>query len=105
MWNKSTVSYNGTDKVYVRVTQDVISVGAKVFDIYIANQGEKSNELKAQYDAEYNEVTTGIQNANKQSQKLTQAIYSLNGVRQQSLKRGLNIVVLGDGSVRKVVVK
>jgi hypothetical protein len=58
MWSKYTSSYDGTDKVYVRVTQVEAAGGAKVFDIYIANAGEKSQELKEQYDKEYNEIGT-----------------------------------------------
>ena len=47
---------------------------------------------------------SGIVNV-KNTAKAVQGIYSLNGVRQRSLQRGLNIVVMGDGSVKKVVVK
>jgi hypothetical protein len=32
-------------------------------------------------------------------------IYNINGIRQQTLHRGLNIVVNGDGTVKKVMVK
>ena len=34
-----------------------------------------------------------------------QGIYSLGGIRQGKLHRGLNIVVAADGTVRKVLVK
>ena len=106
IYQKHTASYEGAEEVYVRVAQpEDVAGGPKVYDVYVAVMGENSQALKAEYDAEYNEVTTGIQNANKQGQKAVQAVYSLNGVRQQSLKRGLNIVVLGDGSVKKIVVK
>jgi hypothetical protein len=101
MWGKTTASYDGSDEVYVRLTQEVISAGAKVFDIYIANAGEKS---KALLDA-LNEEFSGIQTVNAQKTKAMSGIYNLNGIRQQSLKRGLNIVVMDNGSVKKVVVK
>lgn len=104
MWNKSTVSYDGEGSFYIRLTQDVISSGAKVFDIYVANEGEKSKVQKDAWVNEYNEKATGITDM-KPATRGTQAIFNLNGVRQQRLQRGLNIVVMGDGAVRKVVVK
>jgi hypothetical protein len=33
------------------------------------------------------------------------AVYNLNGIRQNGLQHGLNIVVMGDGSAKKIVVK
>ncbi len=104
MWSKYTSSYDGTDEVYVRVTQESTSAGAKVFDIYIANAGEQSAAKKAEYDQEYEQLATGISTVQNAAQR-QQAVYNLNGVRQQRLQRGLNIVVMPDGSVRKVVIK
>jgi len=52
---------------------------------------------------ENNVVLTGIQNANTENTQ--RAIYDLNGVNRQSLHRGLNIIRMADGTVRKVVVK
>lgn len=33
------------------------------------------------------------------------AIYSLSGIRQRSLQKGINIVKMSDGTVRKIIVK
>ena len=52
---------------------------------------------------ENNVVLTGIQNANTENTQ--RAVYDLNGVNRQSLHRGLNIIRMADGTVRKVVVK
>lgn len=101
MWKKYTRSYNGTDEVYVRVAQETGSSAAKIFDIFVANQGEKSKELLDQLNEEY---ATGITNV-KQTTKVAAGIYNLNGMRQNGLKTGLNIVVEADGTVKKVVVK
>lgn len=101
MWNKNTASYDGTDEVYVRVTMEEASAGAKVFDIYIANEGENSKALKEQWENEL----TGIAEAKTSTARVAAGIYTLNGVRVSSLQRGLNIVVQSDGTVRKVVVK
>ena len=102
MWSKYTLSYDGTNEVYVRITEEVASAGPKVFDIYIANQGEKSQELLQELKEEY---ATGIQTVEQTSKVATAGIYNLNGMRQNGLQRGLNIVVGNDGTVKKVLVK
>ena len=53
MWKKYTNSYNGTDEVYVRVAQQTGSASAKIFDIFVANEGEKSKALLDELHAEY----------------------------------------------------
>lgn len=104
LWKLESVSYTGTDEVYVRVAQPSNGAsGPKIYDIYIANTGEKSLELKKQYDDEWQAFVDGIETVNYQSNKAMKAIYNLNGIRQNGLQRGLNIVVMGDGSVRKVI--
>ena len=101
LWGKYTQSYDGTDEVFVRVTQEVASGGAKVFDIYIANQGEKSKALLE----DLNNELTGIETVADHTAKATKGIYNINGIRQQTLRRGLNIVVTADGKAKKVMVK
>ena len=78
------------------------SAGPKVFDIYIANQGEKSRNLLEELQNEL----TGINEISAQPSTAAPAgIYRLNGVRLNSLQRGLNIVIGQDGQVRKVMMK
>lgn len=104
MWKKYTRSYDGTDEVYVRVAHSKKTASMDkihIFDIYIANQGEQSQALKQQLDNEY---TNGVQDIEK-APKAATGIYNMNGMRQQGMKRGLNIVVYGDGTVKKVLVK
>ena len=60
MWSKYTFSYDGADKVFVRVTEEVASAGPKVFDIYIATAGEKSAEKKREYDKEYEDAASSV---------------------------------------------
>jgi hypothetical protein len=83
------------------VTQTEASGGAKVFDIYIANQGEKSKALLE----DLNNELTGIETVADHTAKATKGIYNINGIRQQTLRRGLNIVVTADGKAKKVMVK
>jgi hypothetical protein len=78
------------------------SLGAKIFDIYIANAGEESQKLLEQLNEEY---TNGIQDITRTPKKIAAGIYHLNGTRLNTLQQGINIVVYKDGSVKKVFVK
>ncbi len=88
-----TRSYEGAEEVYVRAYLCDNNSKAGFYDIYIANQGEKSLEL----------ISTGITEHKANNNKTTTGIYNLNGIRQNGLQRGLNIVVMGDGTIRKVI--
>ena len=106
LWQKDTFHYTGTDEVFVRVSQPNVNTGTpKVYDIYVANAGEKSKELKEKFDAEWTASETGIETISRSANTTAKAVYNLNGIRQNGLQRGLNIVIMGDGSVKKVVVK
>ena len=52
-----------------------------------------------------NSTPTGIDNINANSSAKAEAIYSVNGVRNAQLNKGLNIVKMSDGSVKKFMVK
>ncbi len=103
LWKGYERSYEGTDQVYVRIVQVGGGSSVQIYDIYVLNAGEQSAALKQQFDEEY--AATGIQEVSAKGAQVMQGIYSINGVRQSGLRRGLNIVVMGDGSVRKVVMK
>ena len=89
-----TRSYEGTNEVYVRAYLCANNSKVGFYDIYIANAGEKSAEL-----------ITGISEQKvAPAAKQSVGIYSLSGVRRNSMKRGLNIVV-EDGVAKKVLMK
>ena len=94
-WKKTQLSFEGTDEVYVRLLHTKAKSGAQIYDIYILNNGEKSKA--------YTEEAVGISNV-KNVFAGKAAIYNLNGVRQQSMKRGLNIVI-ENGKAKKVMKK
>ena len=52
-----------------------------------------------------NSTPTGIDNINANSSAKAEAIYSVNGVRNAQFNKGLNIVKMSDGSVKKIMVK
>ena len=104
LWKGYERNYESTNEVYVRIMQESGSAGAQIYDIYVLNAGETSAALKAQFDEEYANYT-GIEAIANKTAKVTKGIYNLNGIRQNNLKRGLNIIVKNDGSVEKVLVK
>lgn len=52
-----------------------------------------------------NSTPTGIDNINANSSAKAEAIFSVNGVRNAQLNKGLYIVKMSDGSVKKIMVK
>lgn len=52
-----------------------------------------------------NSTPTGIDNINANSSAKTEAIFSVNGVRNAQFNKGLNIVKMSDGSIKKIMVK
>ena len=101
MWKKYTRSYDGDGEVFIRLAQRSGDAGAKVFDIYVAVAGEESQKLLD----ELNEELSGIMTTTSSASQVPEGIYTLGGMRVSELQHGLNIIVSGDGTVRKVVVR
>ena len=101
MWKKYTRSYDGDGEVYVRLAQLSGDMSAKVFDIYVAVAGEESQKLLDELNAEL----SGIESIATDTKQPAAGIYSLGGTRLSQMQRGLNIIVAGDGTVRKVILK
>ena len=81
LWKGYERSYNDADEVYVRITQVGGGSSIQIYDIYVLNAGEKSLELKKQYDNEWQAFVDGIETVNYQSNRTMKAIYNLNGMR------------------------
>ena len=99
IWRKNLLSYEGTDKVFVKVAAAATS--GNVLDVLILNHGEKSEEY------------VGIENIMTDDKAagdvVRTMIYSINGTQIGSAAKGVNIVkdVYANGAVktRKVIVK
>ena len=97
-WKKTHLSYEGTDKVYVRILHTNAKSSGQVYDLYIMNNGE--------YSQGQDDITTAISDV-QSSDVVRTEVYSLNGVRANAAARGISIVrtTYADGKVvtRKVV--
>lgn len=74
---------------------------------YISYKEENGGKekLEAAINAAKDFITTGINQINTASEVKATEIYSANGARKSQLTKGLNIVKMSDGTVKKVLVK
>lgn len=104
---RKVMSYEGSDNVYIKL-RSVCDEGMKstairtmIFDLMVLNHGKLSEE--------YEDMVSGISNAQPDGEIVRTEIYSLSGTRLPAMKRGINIVkeVYANGTVkaRKVVVR
>ena len=99
LYQKNLLSYEGTDKVFVKLAAK--NTSGRLFNVIVYNAGEKSGEY------------TGIVNVNKKdnatSEVVRTIVYSMNGTQLNKAAKGLNIVktIYADGTVKtqKVIVK
>lgn len=74
------------------------------YDTYSADKTTLQNIIK-EIKTYLNSTSTGIDNVNATSSAKAEAIFSVNGVRNAQLNKGLNIVKMSDGSVKKIMIK
>lgn len=85
--------------------KDVLTSTATAnYDTYSANKSTLQNIIE-KIKTYLNSTPTGIDNINATSSAKAEAIFSVNGVRNAQLNKGLNIVKMSDGSVKKIMVK
>lgn len=80
------------------------STAAANYGTYTANKTTLQNIINT-IKTYLNSTPTGIDNMNATSSAKAEAIFSVNGVRNAQLNKGLNIVKMSDGSVKKIMVK
>lgn len=74
------------------------------YDTYSADKTKLQNIIE-EIKTYLNSTSTGIDNINATSSAKAEAIFSVNGVRNAQLNKGLNIVKMSDGSVKKIMIK
>lgn len=82
----------------------LISTATANYDTYSANKSTLQNIIE-EIKTYLNSTSTGIDNINATSSAKAEAIFSVNGVRNAQLNKGLNIVKMSDGSVKKIMIK
>lgn len=80
------------------------STAAANYDTYSANKTTLQNIINT-IKTYLNSTPTGIDKMNATSSAKAEAIFSVNGVRNAQLNKGLNIVKMSDGSIKKIMVK
>ena len=80
------------------------STAAANYDTYSANKTTLQNIIE-EIKTYLNSTPTGIDKINANSSAKTEAIFSVNGVRNAQLNKGLNIVKMSDGSIKKIMGK
>lgn len=80
------------------------STAAANYDTYSENKNTLQNIIET-IKTYLNSTPTGIDNINANSSAKAEAIFSVNGVRNAQLNKGLNIVKMSDGSIKKIMVK
>lgn len=99
LYQKNLLSYEGTDKVFVKLAAK--NTSGRLFNVIVYNAGEKSEQY------------TGIVNVNKADEAAGEVVrtivYSMNGTQLNKAAKGVNIVktIYANGSVKtqKVIVK
>lgn len=80
------------------------STAAANYGTYSANKNTLQNIIDT-VKTYLNSTPTGIDNINANSSAKAEAIFSVNGVRNAQLNKGLNIVKMSDGSIKKIMGK
>lgn len=80
------------------------STAAANYDTYTANKTTLQDIIE-EIKTYLNSTPTGIDNINANSSAKAEAIFSVNGVRNAQFNKGLNIVKMSDGSIKKIMVK
>lgn len=87
-----------------KLKEVLTSTAAANYGTYSANKNTLQNIIE-EIKTYLNSTPTGIDKINANSSAKTEAIFSVNGVRNAQLNKGLNIVKMSDGSVKKIMVK
>lgn len=87
-----------------QLNEVLTSTAAANYDTYSANKTTLQNIINT-IKTYLNSTPTGIDNMNANTSTKAEAIFSVNGVRNAQLNKGLNIVKMSDGSVKKIMVK
>ncbi len=103
LFNKAKSYTEGDSKL----TDAIVKQINDALKSYNYNTYKKDGEakLKAAIEAAKNFIATGINEIGSTTDAKVSEIYGVNGARKSQLTKGLNIVKMSDGTVKKVLVK
>ena len=84
LMKRNKLSYEGTDKVFVRLAHKGGNSAGQVFDIYLMGNGELSQA--------YNEEAAGIQTVQPEGAVVRTEVFTLGGSRTNRAGRGMQII-------------
>ena len=87
-----------------RLKEILTSTATANYGTYTTNKTTLQNIINT-IKTYLNSTPTGIDNINANSSAKAEAIFSVNGVRNAQFNKGLNIVKMSDGSIKKIMVK
>ena len=93
--------YEKTDAIVIKINDALKSYN---YNTYEKENGGKA-KLEAAIKAAEDFITTGINEIGSTTDAKVSEIYGVNGARKSQLTKGLNIVKMSDGTVKKVLVK
>ena len=91
--------YEKTDAIVIQINDALKSYNYNTYE-----NGGKA-KLEAAIEAAEDFITTGINEIGSTTDAKVSEIYGVNGARKSQLTKGLNIVKMSDGTVKKVLVK
>ena len=103
LFNKAKNYTEGDSKLTVAIVKQ-INDALKSYNYNTYEDGGKA-KLDAAIKAAENFITTGINEIGSTTDAKVSEIYGVNGARKSQLTKGLNIVKMSDGTVKKVLVK
>lgn len=103
LFNKAK-SYTEADSKLTDAIVKQINDALKSYN-YNTYQNGGEAKLKAAIEAAKNFIATGINEIGSTTDAKVSEIYGINGARKSQLTKGLNIVKMSDGTVKKVLVK
>ena len=101
---KQAKSYTEGDSKLTDAIVKQINDALKSYN-YNTYQNGGEAKLKAAIEAAKNFIATGINEIGSTTDAKVSEIYGINGARKSQLTKGLNIVKMSDGTVKKVLVK
>ena len=103
LFNKAKSYTEGDSKLTDAIVKQ-INDALKSYN-YNTYQNGGEAKLKAAIEAAKNFIATGINEIGSTTDAKVSEIYGINGARKSQLTKGLNIVKMSDGTVKKVLVK